>query len=515
MKSKHPIGRSTKNFSRGSEARRRKRQGHPVLEALERRVLLADGDPDWIRQFSGLNTSGTPSYFDSARAVAISGDAIYVGGRAGGQLDNLPAAQNDEGYIRRFDRAGNSVWTRAIDTSDVETVYGVAADASGVYVVGDTGGKLPDVPSRPNAFGTNAFLRKYNTDGTIAWTRQFGSATTNHQTRALGVAIDATGVYVTGYTEGTLVSGQPSAGLTDGYIRKYDSSGNVLWSRQYGTSGSDGFQTIAVGAGGVYVGGFTDSNGYNGFWRRYDAAGNFLAHVAVQTPSDDSVTGIAVDDSGVYVGGMTRGTFIGNQPNAGDTTPSSPSTDLDGSVVQWRHQFGGTSDDVVSSLVIGQSDVFVVGYTFGALPGQLSLGSSDTFLRKLNSLGNQEWTRLGTARADYAYGAALDSGSLVVVGETAGTFAREPDECRPRRLRGSLHGARIPVVQFAVASQSAPESAGIIHVTLTLDVASTRDVLIPYDRWHCRGGRLLPVPSGRHHHRVRRDVLLVADHPHQ
>ena len=56
---------------------------------------------------------------------------------------------------------------------------------------------------------------------TPEWTRQFGSA--GHD-RATAVAVDASGVYVAGATEGAL-PGQTSAGSIDAFLRKYDRAG--------------------------------------------------------------------------------------------------------------------------------------------------------------------------------------------------------------------------------------------------------------------------------------------------
>ena len=51
--------------------------------------------------------------------------------------------------------------------------YGVAADESGVYVAGQTMGALSGQTSDSNG---NAFVRKYDLQGNLAWTRLFGSS---------------------------------------------------------------------------------------------------------------------------------------------------------------------------------------------------------------------------------------------------------------------------------------------------------------------------------------------------
>ncbi|HEV3084062.1 MAG TPA: hypothetical protein VGY66_30040, partial [Gemmataceae bacterium] len=90
--------------------------------------------------------------------------------------------------------------------------------------------------------------------GDIDWLRQFGSLTASS---AIGRAVDADGnVFLAGQARGSL-SGQTSAGGDDAFVTKYDADGNLLWARQFGTSANDQVNGVAVDASGVYVAGFT------------------------------------------------------------------------------------------------------------------------------------------------------------------------------------------------------------------------------------------------------------------
>ena len=190
----------------------------------------------------------------------------------------LPGQTNAGGYdafVRKYDADGNTVWTRQFGSSATDYAYGISVDASGVYVAGYTAGTLP---GQTSAGGYDAFVRKYDADGNEVWTRQFGSSASD---QASGISADASGVYVTGYTSGAL-PGQTSAGGTDAFVRKYDTNGNEVWTRQFGSSASDQASGISVDASGVYVTGFTygalPGQTYAGssdaFVRKYDADGN-------------------------------------------------------------------------------------------------------------------------------------------------------------------------------------------------------------------------------------------------
>ncbi len=149
--------------------------------------------------------------------------------------------------------AGEIIWTRQFGSSSSDYAFGVAVDGSGnVYITGSTYGTLP---GQTSAGAGDAFVRKYDSNGNELWTRQFGGSSYDE---AYGVAVDGSGnVYVAGLTTGTL-PGQTSAGLTDAFVRKYDASGNELWTRQFGGSSYDYANDVAVdGSGNVYVGGIT------------------------------------------------------------------------------------------------------------------------------------------------------------------------------------------------------------------------------------------------------------------
>jgi len=116
-----------------------------------------------------------------------------------------------------------------------------------VYVVGRTYGALPT--QTKTSLLEDAFIRKYDASGSELWTRQFGTPTSSvgpsNGTTAQGVAVDSTGVYVVG-TAGSNFPGQTNAGSDDAFIRKYDASGNVLWTHQFGGDSYDGASGVAV-----------------------------------------------------------------------------------------------------------------------------------------------------------------------------------------------------------------------------------------------------------------------------
>ena len=183
--------------------------------------------------------------------------------------------------MTKYDSAGNPLWSRQIGTASSDISYSVAVDSTGnPYISGYTGGSLDG----PNAGYADAFLTKYDNAGNLLWSRQIGTSSPDVSN---SVVVDASGnAYISGYTGGSL--GGPNAGYADAFLTKYDSAGNLLWTRQFGAEYDDNGCSVAVDSmGNAYISGYTDSfygsfipedeNEYrDAFLIKYDIAGNQL-----------------------------------------------------------------------------------------------------------------------------------------------------------------------------------------------------------------------------------------------
>ena len=387
-------------------------------------VVMA-GSPypiDWIRQF------GTNSV-DYAYGVAVdSSRNAFVSGHTGGTLPGQSTSGLNDAFVRKYDSAGAEQWTRQFGSANDDSACSVAVDSPGnVFVAGYTWGALP---GQSSAGGNDAFIRKFNSAGVEQWTRQFGTSSVDY---AYGVALDSSGnVFVAGYTWGAL-PGQSTSGAYDAFVRKYNSAGVEQWTRQFGTNTNDGAYSVAVdSSGNVFVSGYTGgtfpgqspSGLDDAFMRKYDSAGVEQWTRQFGSANDDCAYSVAVDSSGnVFVAGYTGGTFPG-QSSAGERDAFICKYDSAG-LEQWTRQFGSDSKDLARGVAVDPSgNSFVVGETWGTLPGQSSSGLHDAFVRKYNSAGIEKWTfQFGTTEPDFAFGVATDdSGDIYVAGNTWGAF---------------------------------------------------------------------------------------------
>ena len=317
-------------------------------------------------------------------------------------------------FVRKYDAAGNLVWAREFGSrgSD-DSVGGIAVDASGNVVV--AGSSFGTLAGQTTAGGADAFVQKYDASGTLLWTRQYGS---NKNDGVRSIALDSSGnIVVGGGTFGAL-PGQASSGNDDVFVQKFNAAGGLLWTRQYGSSNSDSATGIAVDASGnVLVGG----NAPDPFVQKYDGDG---ALMWTRQLSGGLMNAVGVDASGnVVVAGSAFGALPG-QTSAGNTDAFVQKYDGAGTLM-WTRQFGSSAVDSAKGIATDASgNVLVTGFTNGVLPRQTSVGNTDIFIRKFDSLGSELRTlQFGSTSEDSASGLAVDAaGHALVAGYTLGVL---------------------------------------------------------------------------------------------
>lgn len=338
------------------------------------------------------------------RAGGIATDAagnVYQAVAAAGALDGQPYAGGTDVALIKYKADGSREWTRSLGTSGTERAYGVAVDAGGrIVVTGYTNGDLDGAHAGNTT--DDAFVAQYDAAGNRRWLAQFGVP--GVADRSYSVAVDGTDVYVGGYTKGAL--GGPNQGDKDVFVARFDADGKRVWLRQSGSTGEDKGMAAAVSGDSVYLGGMTggsldtSAGGVDGFLARYSTAGDAMWTKQFGTPESDEVWGLAADPTGgVYLTGYTAGGFAGTL--IGDKDILIARADADG-VLTWRDQFGTTGNDKGAAVATDAAgSLYVGGFTDGAL--ETPLGKFDGVLTKYSPDHTRSWTRqFGTADDDAA-----------------------------------------------------------------------------------------------------------------
>jgi hypothetical protein len=302
---------------------------------------------------------------------------------------------------------------------------------------------------------------------TYQWAKNMGGTSDDY---GLSVTTDASGnVYTAGFFQGTADMDPSSAtlnlsssGSDDIFISKLDASGNLLWAKKFGASGSDKGNSIGIDAtGNVYVTGWFNgtvdfdpsasatfnlisAGGTDAFLVKLDGTGNFVWAKQFGSTGGDNGRGIAVDASG---NSYTTGNFSGTvdfDPSAATFTIASAGAadvfisklDATGNLV-WAKTLGGTTDDVGFSVDLDASgNVFINGQFTGTSdmdPGAsvanlVSGGATDIFVCKLDGTGNYIWGKdvMSSPSDDWATAIKVNSGNVYVTGQFPGTADADP-----------------------------------------------------------------------------------------
>ena len=182
---------------------------------------------------------------DSADDIAIGPDgAIYMVGIVNGALPGQTHLGGSDLFLMGLSdipAASHSLpagvdWALQLGTNVEDEAHAIGIDGKGnVYVAGKTYGEFPGYENSSWSGGWDAFVSKWSRDGKRRWTVQFG---TGMGTMVSDLAVDGAGnQYIAGTTGGAL-HGQTNTGAPDVFLRKYDTQGMELWTRQFGTEGS-------------------------------------------------------------------------------------------------------------------------------------------------------------------------------------------------------------------------------------------------------------------------------------
>jgi hypothetical protein len=268
-------------------------------------------------------------------------------------------------------------------------------------------------------------------DDTVAlWTRLLGVA--GVQTTGSRVAVDSSGnSYVTGTTNGNL-DGQILTGTRDAFVIKYDINGNKQWTRLSKASSSEtiGYGITVDASGNCYISGQTyTGSAYHVFIVKFDSSGNMLWTRTAGVAFGIGTYGrsLCVDASGnVYVTGVTYGSFDG-QAMTGSRDVFVTKYNTSGAL-QWTRFLGAAGAQTTGESVCTDAAgtyCYVVGETNGGLDGETLNGTQDGFIVKYDASGALQWTMLnGVAGVDTDAGSiSVDvSGNFYVSGSTKGNL---------------------------------------------------------------------------------------------
>jgi hypothetical protein len=211
-------------------------------------AFITKFDPDGDIKWTSLLYEG---YEAKANAVTSGADgSTYVSGLA---LTGRANSGTADAFIAKFNPSGQKQWTRLLGTSSRDEASAMTTGRDGsIYVSGWTWGNLD---GQTNSGDRDAFLTKFNPNGEKQWTKLLGTANIDYAS-ALTTGVDGS-IYVSGTTNGSL-DGQATDGSLNAFVTKFNPDGTLRWTQLLGSNSADEAHALTTGAdGSVYVAGWT------------------------------------------------------------------------------------------------------------------------------------------------------------------------------------------------------------------------------------------------------------------
>ncbi len=158
----------------------------------------------------------------------------------------------------------NLDWSREypIDNTDINnSVTSSTIVNDGIMSVGTTtGNSLFPTENPPSTPDQNVFVMKHSFDGNLSWYITFGAGLFPDE--AVKVLSSPTGgIFVVGSTSGKINQNTVNLGNTDMFLTKLENNGSIVWTKQFGTAGRDYAKDATVDKlGNIYISGLTDGN---------------------------------------------------------------------------------------------------------------------------------------------------------------------------------------------------------------------------------------------------------------
>lgn len=346
----------------------------------------------WQRVFD----TGQP---DRANDVATDsqGNIIVVGTS---ELQSLQPPNSNDFLTVKCNSLGETLWTRRFNADVYDAANGVAIDRADNIIV--TGGSYSS-----SAYAVLQIV-KYNEHGNTLWTRTFGLQNDSITVSGSAVAADS--------RCNIIVAGNKNSNWGDYITLKYDSSGNLLWTRSYDGGWEDCATDVTVDdSDNVIVTGYSNGD-MNWDWCtiKYTSDGDTLWVRRHDVALDDKADGVACDKDGnvIVVGRLgqspTKYAAIVKYSSSGDTL--------------WTKLFVRPVPlDGLMNFADVATDEYGNIYTAGLyVLWDSGKGWKDYHVAKCNRQGDTLWiAQYNYDHIDEASGIALDKfGNIVVTGTT-------------------------------------------------------------------------------------------------
>lgn len=228
-------------------------------------VVRLDGNGKiiWQKSFGGSRS-------DRAYAVELTGDdgfvvAGYSSSNDGDVTKHHGDTTNTDYWIIKLDSSGNIKWQKSLGGYNDDVAYSIRQTADRGLIIAGSSYSVDTVGGDNNfSHGTVDFwVVKLDSMGVLKWQRSYGGSQFDE---AYSIDLTSDGGYIAaGYSTSNDGDVTHNNGLSDFWIIKLDSIGNLKWQRSFGGSSTDAALSVKqTFDGGFIIAGNNDSSTISG-----------------------------------------------------------------------------------------------------------------------------------------------------------------------------------------------------------------------------------------------------------
>ncbi len=194
---------------------------------------------------------------DSAQSLVIdTKDSIYLTGTTTGNFDSNLGLGNKDGFIIKYDKNGNKIWSKLYGTSSNDSINQLFFYKEFIYFVGATEGNYQ---GNINFGNEDIIISKIDLNGNLIWSKQFGTA---GQDIGIQIKIIAEKLFITGGISGSIFGNQ-YFGKLDSILLELDLNGNLISNLTFGGTGDDRINDLIFHEDNFYFIGNSSSSDIN------------------------------------------------------------------------------------------------------------------------------------------------------------------------------------------------------------------------------------------------------------
>ncbi len=377
----------------------------------------------WDKRYGGTGDEVLSVFIETADRGFIAGGWSSSG--IGGDKTETGNGGMDY-WIVKTDSLGNKIWDKRFGGSLNDELHSLQQTTDGGYILGGfsrsgiSGDKTQpnwDISASSNPTA-DYWIVKIDSAGNKEWDKRFGGI---YEDELYSVRQTADGGFILGGISYSTNGGdrtQPSWGSADYWIVKTDAVGSKEWDKRYGGTNNDQLYTLQQTTDGGYIlGGYTWSQATGDktqpncgtlnncdFWiiktdslgsirwdKRYGGTGNDEIYSLQQT-----------NDNGYILAGYSWSGISGDKSenNHGPANTSDywiVKIDSVGNKL-WDKDFGGVAREEEFGNVVQTTDkgYLMAGSSYSDATGnksEVNLGVEQTWVVKIDSLGNKQWDK--------------------------------------------------------------------------------------------------------------------------